>query len=143
MKRLYFLMENCTLLNKLAPLQKEKLADIAELHTFAPNEELLVEGAVGSCMYLLDTGTYLVYKNHLKSKSHVFTYSTSGSLFGQLSVIYGTPRGMTIVASPEKMVPHQCYKIDALGFRAILKEVHGGNIVPETLLEDIVSVLSS
>ena len=117
---------------------------------YQPNEDVFIEGTIGNCMYIVDTGSYSVYKNTSSNskgpKNQVFNYSTAGAVFGQLAVIYNTPRGMTITASSDKNIVHQCYKIDKLGFRAILMEIHENNENNEdneALLNYIAVILSS
>ena len=135
-----YIISNCTLLNALQPGQKQKLAGVMKSHVFNSTEVVFVEGTEGSCLYVVDTGTFIVSKATQRSKSHVFTYSTGGSVFGQLSVIFNTPRGMTLTAGGKAGVVNKCWEIDKEAFRAVLTE---GNSNPKKMLEDIAVVLSS
>uniref|UniRef100_A0A8R1I3U2 cAMP-dependent protein kinase regulatory subunit n=1 Tax=Caenorhabditis japonica TaxID=281687 RepID=A0A8R1I3U2_CAEJA len=74
-------------------------------------ETIIEQGEEGDNFYVIDKGTVDVYVNH----EYVLTINEGGS-FGELALIYGTPRAATVIAKTDVKL----WAIDRLTYRRIL-----------------------
>jgi cAMP-dependent protein kinase regulator len=81
------------------------------LVTVQPGEELIVQGQRGDYFYIIETGNFNVYVD----KRYVSTLE-AGRCFGELALIYNTPRNATIRAMELSVV----YALDRDTFRNTL-----------------------
>lgn len=73
----------------------EVLLQLGRLRKFEANEVIIQEGEVDSWIYFLLTGSAAVMKGHKRIK----TFSHSGDIFGEMSIMGGQPRSATIRAT--------------------------------------------
>lgn len=73
------------------------------------NQKIIVQGEAGDCLFLITSGTLRCTKVFPGSTSQTFlkTYQP-GEVFGELSLLYNTPRAATITANDECVL----YKLD-------------------------------
>ena len=105
--------------SSLSVSQKEQLFSVMKLREVQPGETVIVEGASGDEMYIIDEGEFDVLKRDAEGKDNiVFTYSAQmlGSAFGELSLMYGQPRSAGIVAKTNGRL----WCLGRLAFRAVL-----------------------
>ena len=62
-------------------------------------EVIIKEGADGDVMYIIDRGEFTVHKKDESGVSQlIFTYTSPGAAFGELSLMYGKPRAASVKA---------------------------------------------
>uniref|UniRef100_A0A914E5H5 cAMP-dependent protein kinase regulatory subunit n=1 Tax=Acrobeloides nanus TaxID=290746 RepID=A0A914E5H5_9BILA len=76
------------------------------------SEAIIVQGEEGDNFYVIDSGEVDVFVNN----EYVLSIQEGGS-FGELALIYGTPRAATVVAKSEQV---KLWAIDRQTYRAIL-----------------------
>ncbi|EDV25345.1 cAMP-dependent protein kinase type II regulatory subunit [Trichoplax sp. H2] len=79
------------------------------------NEDVIVQGDDGDNFYVIDQGTYDIIVDINGTPKTVATYTDSGS-FGELALMYNTPRAATITARTEGVL----WALDRKTFRRIL-----------------------
>jgi cAMP-dependent protein kinase regulator len=75
-------------------------------------EKIIEQGEEGDNFYVIDSGEVDVYVDN----EHVLSIQEGGS-FGELALIYGTPRAATVVCKSDTV---KLWAIDRLSYRAIL-----------------------
>jgi cAMP-dependent protein kinase regulator len=81
-----------------------------------PDEVIIQQGDEGDTFYLVESGTVNVYvKKILDDNVHVHTYH-AGDTFGQLALMYNTPRAATCRAETEVKL----WTLDRTAFKAII-----------------------
>ncbi|KAL0223232.1 hypothetical protein P9112_002622 [Eukaryota sp. TZLM1-RC] len=78
--------------------ERNVLFDYMQYKTFQPNEVIIRQGEAGDEFYIVYTGTCEVYINENGEEKRVSTIHAGGS-FGELALMYGTPRAATVTAS--------------------------------------------
>jgi cAMP-dependent protein kinase regulator len=102
--------------------------------TFEKDTAIITQGDEGDYFYIIETGTVDFYVNGSKVNS-----SNEGSSFGELALMYNSPRAATAVAATDVT----CWALDRLTFRRILLEgTFNRRIMYEDFLKDV-DVLSS
>merc|ERR1711997_191376 len=97
-----------------------------------PGEVIIQQGDEGDNFYIIDTGEVEVYVNGEK----VLTIG-EGASFGELALIYGTPRAATVKASTSSDV--KLWGIDRDSYRRILM---GSTIRKRKMYEEFLSKVS-
>eukprot|EP00003_Mantamonas_plastica_P005972 TRINITY_DN1487_c0_g2_i3.p1 TRINITY_DN1487_c0_g2~~TRINITY_DN1487_c0_g2_i3.p1 ORF type:complete len:423 (-),score=163.29 TRINITY_DN1487_c0_g2_i3:87-1355(-) len=97
--------------------QKTAIFDAMEKRTFADGDVLIKQGDEGDFFYLLDTGVCDIF---VKSKDNpepikVLTCK-HGDSFGELALMYDTPRAATVVAVGDVT----CWAMDRMSYKHIL-----------------------
>jgi cAMP-dependent protein kinase regulator len=126
MSNLLVVVSKSPLLRALDSEQKEKIVNaFSGPVSFARGENIITQGDDGKVFYLLEQGEVEVYINN-NSKSNkgtstdveevlVHTYK-SGDSFGELAIMYNTPRAATCRAKTDCMV----WALDRTSFKAIV-----------------------
>jgi serine/threonine protein phosphatase PrpC/serine/threonine protein kinase len=97
--------------------QREQLFTVMKLRSVVANEMIIIEGDNGDEMYIIDEGEFNVLKNNAEGISNlVFTYTTLGAAFGELSLMYGKPRAASIQAKTDGKL----WVLGRQAFRAVL-----------------------
>ena len=101
------------LFEQLSSIEMQQLMDALELVTYAANEIVIRQGDTGDFFYVIYEGgvSYLVDKKAVGS-------SSKGDSFGELSLLYTTPRGATV----QTTYPSKLFRVDQLVFRHILQQ---------------------
>jgi cAMP-dependent protein kinase regulator len=108
-------LEHNALFSALDDDELEKLFDVMDSVTFGPSEVIIKQGDEGELFYIIDTGSVEVYKD-----DKLVTKISDGGSFGELALIYGTPRAATVKASNKEGC--KCWTINRLTFRRVLME---------------------
>ncbi|XP_077990060.1 cAMP-dependent protein kinase type II regulatory subunit-like isoform X2 [Glandiceps talaboti] len=94
-----------------------------------PGEHIIEQGDDGDNFYVVDQGVYQIHVNN----KNVGAYDNQGS-FGELALMYNTPRAATIISSSEGVI----WALDRSSFRRIvLKNAARKRKVYENLLESV------
>jgi hypothetical protein len=97
---------------------------VMKLRNVTEGELIIREGDAGDVMYIIDSGEFTVLKRDENGTNQaVFTYTSPGAAFGELSLMYGKPRAASVKAK----TAGRLWSIDRLAFRAVLmKRKQGG-----------------
>lgn len=96
---------------------------------FAAGTEIITQGDVGDYFYIIESGTVDFYVNGTKVNT-----LGDGSSFGELALMYNSPRAATAVAAG----PVTCWALDRATFRRILLEgTFNRRIMYEDFLKDV------
>lgn len=97
--------------------QKKEIFDaMAEVRVTA-GEDIIKQGDQGDYFYVLDSGEFDVYVNGVNDNNPVLRYKQGGS-FGELALMYNTPRAATVRAVTDSVV----WAVDRATFRHIILE---------------------
>ena len=97
--------------------------------SFAKDTVIIKQGDEGDFFYIIETGTVDFYVNDAKVNS-----SSEGSSFGELALMYNSPRAATAIAATDVV----CWALDRLTFRRILLEgTFNKRLMYEDFLKDI------
>lgn len=97
---------------------------------FKKNDEIIKQGDVGDYFYMIESGQVDFYVNGTKVNS-----SNEGSSFGELALMYNSPRAATAIASSDSVT---CWALDRATFRRILLEgTFNRRLMYEDFLKDV------
>lgn len=120
---LYFLFD------QLDASLKKTVVLALELKLFPKNTEIIRQGDEGDFFYIIVKGTVDFFVNGSKVNS-----SGEGSYFGELALMYNSPRAATAVAASDV----QCWALDRATFRSILLEsTYNRRTMYENFLKDV------
>ena len=106
--------------------QRTKIYQVITLRDVVAGENIIREGDDGDEMYLIDDGHFdVLKKNEEGVSSVVFTYTTAGAAFGELSLMYGKPRAASVRAKTDGRL----WVISRLAFRAVLMKKKSTNLL--------------
>ncbi|CUM67261.1 uncharacterized protein PRCAT00004954001 [Priceomyces carsonii] len=98
--------------------------------TFKKDDQIIRQGDEGDYFYIIGSGTVDFYVNGAKVNS-----SGEGSSFGELALMYNSPRAATAIASSDQVT---CWALDRLTFRRILLEgTFNRRLMYEDFLKDV------
>jgi hypothetical protein len=101
----------------LSRQQREQIFWVMKLRTVKEGELIIKEGDEGDVMYIIDSGEFTVLKRDENGINQaVFTYTSPGAAFGELSLMYGKPRAASVRAKTDGRL----WSIDRLAFRSVL-----------------------
>lgn len=110
----------------LSPQQRDQIFRVMKLRTVAADELIIKEGENGDEMYVIDSGEFTVHKKDATGVSQlVFTYTTPGAAFGELSLMYGKPRAASVKAKTDGKL----WCIGRQAFRAVLMKRKDSNLL--------------
>ena len=122
--------------------ENDKMLDAVTeiLHTvsFKPGENILKEGEIGSCVYLLVSGKVEICKSIMDKSNYTVAnlIAEDSMLFGELALVGGDKRTATVKATSNC----ECWKLSREDFTKL------GNQYPELgwgMLQSIASILAS
>ena len=110
---------------------------------FKPNADVIQEGDLGDCAYIVEVGSLQVSKVNDQNKKQILGQLKENDIFGELGLIDGLPRSATVKTienctlnvltkesfnnivknNPEALVP--IFKVLASRLRSTLKQVIG------------------
>jgi len=113
---------------------------------FKANSDVIKEGDLGDCAYIVETGSLEVSKNNAMNEKHILGKLKTNDIFGELGLIDGLPRSATVKTienctlnvltkesfnnivknNPEALVP--IFKVLASRLRSTLKQIGGWSI---------------
>ncbi|SCV99940.1 LAFE_0B05886g1_1 [Lachancea fermentati] len=112
------------LFNKLDSDSKKLVINSLEEKSVKQGGEIIKQGDEGDYFYIVENGTVDFYVNH-----HKVNTSGPGSSFGELALMYNSPRAATVIASTDCIL----WALDRLTFRRILL---GGSFKKRILYDD-------
>ncbi|CDO94280.1 unnamed protein product [Kluyveromyces dobzhanskii CBS 2104] len=113
------------LFNKLDSDSKKLVINSLEEKSIAQGEEIIKQGSEGDYFYIVEDGTVEFYVNNQKVNT-----SGPGSSFGELALMYNSPRAATVLAATDCIL----WALDRLTFRRILL---GGSFKKRILYDDL------
>lgn len=108
-------IQHNALFSSLDDDEQEQLFDVMNNATYEPSEVIIEQGDEGELFYIIDEGSVDVYKD-----GKLVNKIGEGGSFGELALIYGTPRAATIKASSKNGC--KCWTINRLTFRKVLMD---------------------
>ena len=90
-------LEAIPLFRNLNPTELQALKLITQIKSFAPGQDIFLEGAAGDGVYFVKNG--LIEISAGKSERHVFSRLGAGEIFGEMSVIEHRPRSANASAA--------------------------------------------
>jgi len=132
-KRLNEAVKNILLFKNLDSEQLNQVLDAMFERKSEPGEHIIDQGDDGDNFYVIDRGIYDIFVKIDGADKKVGAYNNKGS-FGELALMYNTPRAATIVASSEGII----WALDRVVFRKILlKAAYLKRKMHEGLLEKV------
>lgn len=123
----------------LSAQQKEQIFQVMTLRRVKAGDMIIREGDEGDEMYIIDSGHFEVLKRDENAINQcVFTYTTEGAAFGELSLMYGKPRAASVRAKTDGTL----WSIGRLAFRAVLMKRRTVNLLKSLRLLYIFKDLS-
>ncbi|CAE7689181.1 unnamed protein product, partial [Symbiodinium microadriaticum] len=123
----------------LSSQQKEQIFQVMSLKQVKAGEMIIREGEEGDEMYIIDSGHFEVLKRDENAINQcVFTYTTEGAAFGELSLMYGKPRAASVRAKTDGTL----WSIGRLAFRAVLMKRRTVNLLKTLRLLPVFKGLS-
>ncbi|XP_035675650.1 cAMP-dependent protein kinase type II regulatory subunit-like isoform X2 [Branchiostoma floridae] len=124
---------NILLFKSLDPEQMQEVLDAMFERKVTPDEHVIDQGDDGDNFYVIDSGTYNIFVKIDGTDKHVGSYDNTGS-FGELALMYNTPRAATIVATSDGSL----WALDRQTFRRILlKNAYKKRKMFENLLDNV------
>lgn len=99
--------------------EKTIVIDAMEILKVAGSEEVIKQGEQGDCLFVIGSGTLSCQKIYPgKSDPTFLKQYQPGEAFGELALLYNTPRAATIIANDDCVL----YKLDRDTFNHIVKD---------------------
>lgn len=114
-KRLVEAVKKIFLFKSLDSEQTNEVLDAMFEKKVNKDDKVIVQGDDGDNFYVIDSGTFDVFVIRNDEESKVFNYNNEGS-FGELALMYNTPRAATVVATSTGIV----WALDRMTFRRII-----------------------
>jgi len=105
-----------TLFKYLDDEEANKVYDSMFEKKFSAGEVIIKQGSEGDNFYVVDSGECEIIKEEGANKTVHLKYAASGDSFGELALIFGTPRAATVVAKTDVKL----WAIDRISYRTIL-----------------------
>lgn len=122
-------LKNNFLFKQLDANSKKTVIAALQQKSFTKDTVIIQQGDEGDFFYIIETGTVDFYVNNAKVNS-----SSEGSSFGELALMYNSPRAATAIAATDVV----CWALDRLTFRRILLEgTFNKRLMYEDFLKDI------
>ncbi|XP_068714525.1 cAMP-dependent protein kinase type II regulatory subunit-like isoform X1 [Montipora foliosa] len=132
-QRLNEAIKNILLFKNVAPEQLNEVLDAMFEKKVQPGDHVIDQGDDGDNFYVIDKGVYDIFVKIDGTDKLVGSYNEKGS-FGELALMYNTPRAATIVATSEGIL----WALDRNTFRRILlKAAAKKRKIHEALLESV------
>lgn len=117
LERLSDMVKSNFMFQHLTNAQKEQIFQVMRLKFVTADQTIIKEGDAGDEMYIIDSGEFTVHKKNEEGVSNlIFTYTSAGSAFGELSLMYGKPRAASIKAKTDGKL----WCIGRQAFRSVL-----------------------
>jgi CRP-like cAMP-binding protein len=108
------------LLDGLSAEDRERLLAVGRLHEATSGEEIARQGAVGNCVYVVESGALAVVRRVPGDEEELLETAHAGTLLGELAVLDRRPRSATLRAQQASRVRI----IELPAFEALT--LHGG-----------------
>ena len=111
-------LENTVVFHQLAETVRDAVAREMTVLEVPANERMIQEGDMGSEMYLVHSGTFDVFCNRRGAEVKVNS-KAAGDIFGEISLMFESPRTASVVATSDAMV----WMLDRKSFRELTRKV--------------------
>lgn len=106
------------LFRELETKEKEKLVEAMEVQRFSKGKKVIKQGDNGNHLYIVAEGSLRCTRLEPGAKEETFLVKyTKGNVFGELAILYNTPRAATIEAETDAV----CYSLDRETFNSIVR----------------------
>jgi cAMP-dependent protein kinase regulator len=105
------------LFNSLESDKLEVLINAMQSQEFTKGEFVIKQGDVGTALFIVETGELMCYKS-IKEEHKLIRHYHSGEVFGELALLYNTPRAADVVAGENVIL----WKLDRGTFNFIVKK---------------------
>ena len=119
-RKLQAVLEEHYVFTDLTPKLIHDIVDVMKPETFASGQDIIKQGDSGDLFYVMISGSAWV----LVDGNNVHQYQDSAA-FGELALMYSSPRAATIQATSECM----CYTLDLRSFRFILSKTASSGLM--------------
>lgn len=117
-KRIELAISNNFLFKNLDEIQYRDVINAMTEKTVDKDERVIQQGTIGDYFYIVEYGTFECYiSQNGAPATHVTSYGPGGS-FGELALMYNSPRAATIIATSSGVL----WALDRVTFRRILME---------------------
>lgn len=110
---------NSILFSSLDSNELNIIIDAMEEKSYHKKEVIIQQGDVGDCLFLVSSGELNCYKLFSSGEEKLVKKYFQGEIFGELSLLYNSPRAATVVVSSDTVV---LWKLDRGTFTHIVKE---------------------
>merc|ERR1712137_59253 len=114
-QRLNDALSSHILCSHLDEAERQEVFDHMSPISFKKDDYVIKQGTDGDCFYVVDEGELEVYVNTPEERKMVQHIKTGGS-FGELALIYNTPRAADVVATTDVKL----WSIDRVTYRRVL-----------------------
>ncbi|SPQ96369.1 Cyclic nucleotide-binding domain-containing protein [Plasmodiophora brassicae] len=111
-------VRNNILFSSLSADQLQMIFDAMAEKRYAAGESIIKQGEEGDYFYVLDSGTANCYVSVDGAPPKLVKTYTKGGSFGELALMYNSPRAATIIAQTDVV----CWAVDRITFRKMLME---------------------
>jgi len=116
--RIHSILETCILFRHLDDIQKQKVQGAMFSVTKNHNDVIIKQGDAGDNFYIVEEGNVDVFiEVEGQPSKHVANYSV-GDSFGELAIMYNSPRAATCIAKGEVKL----WALDRVSYKMILME---------------------
>jgi CRP-like cAMP-binding protein len=95
---------SANLLDELSAEDRERLLAVGRVHETAAGEEIARQGAVGHCLYVVESGALAVVRRVPGDEEEVLETAGPGTLLGELAVLDRRPRSASLRAQRASVV---------------------------------------
>ena len=95
------------------------IIDAMEEKSYVKNEIIIQQGDIGDSLFLVSSGELNCYKLFSSGEEKLVKKYFQGEIFGELSLLYNSPRAATVMVSSEKVT---LWKLDRGTFSHIVKD---------------------
>eukprot|EP01137_Pigoraptor_chileana_P004141 Opistho-2@2568 len=106
------------LFRNLEPDQRRGIFDAMFERRVTAGEEVIKQGDEGDNFYVVDSGAFDVYISRDGAPAKKVVHIAAGGSFGELALMYNTPRAATVVAATDSVL----WAVDRVTFRRILMD---------------------
>eukprot|EP00474_Spongospora_subterranea_P009355 CRZ09813.1 hypothetical protein [Spongospora subterranea] len=106
------------LFSSLSADQIQLIVDSLQEKHYSAGESIIEQGEQGDYFYILESGTANCYVSVNRSPPKLVKTYTKGGTFGELALMYNSPRAATITAQTNVV----CWAVDRVTFRKVLMD---------------------
>eukprot|EP00916_Digyalum_oweni_P011971 GHVL01019841.1.p1 GENE.GHVL01019841.1~~GHVL01019841.1.p1 ORF type:complete len:369 (+),score=66.39 GHVL01019841.1:54-1160(+) len=117
-KRLQAIMEPCFLFSNLGDREMNQVVDAMVEVAIKSGERIIEQGNDGDVLYIVEKGTLECLKKDPNDEEKVVKILSEGDVFGELALLYNTPRAASVVCKEECTA----WRLDRETFNYIVKE---------------------
>jgi cAMP-dependent protein kinase regulator len=112
---------NSFLFNSLDSSELKIVIDAMEMKEFTKGELVIKQGEQGNCLFIVEKGELECFKTFQDGETRLVKQYYEGDVFGELSLLYNSPRAAEVVAVNDVIL----WKLDRYIFNLIVKDAAG------------------